>query len=112
MQPRPRAAFESEIASARAAEGAARHELAMYHLERAHGLGLRPYGPHLRSHYGTLRTGRRRDDAVEVRGQLLRLLASVGSLFGAVPIGNTGRARAPALRPMPIPADLLARSED
>jgi len=47
------------------------------------------------------------EDAREVRGQILRLLAGAPvSAIGRYPTGNTGRARVPATRPMPIRPDL------
>lgn len=43
----------------------------------------------------------------ETAGQLLRLaLVPLGSLTGRLPVGNTGRARISAFRPMPVPPDL------
>jgi hypothetical protein len=40
---------------------------------------------------------------------LFRLaLVPLGSLTGRVPVGNTGRARISAFKPMPIPSDLEA----
>lgn len=42
----------------------------------------------------------------EVLGQIVRMIGSAGSLVGAVPIGNTGRANVSAIKPMPIPSDL------
>ncbi|HEX5514904.1 MAG TPA: DUF3703 domain-containing protein [Gammaproteobacteria bacterium] len=48
----------------------------------------------------------------EVAGQILRMAASVGSLVGVLPIGNTGRATVSAFKPMPIPALLDGISQD
>jgi hypothetical protein len=50
--------------------------------------------------------GWRQRDWREVVGQLPRMLASI--LFSRVwvPLGNTGRARVSALKPMPVPEDL------
>lgn len=48
-------------------------------------------------------------DLRELWGQLVRLsVAGIGSLLGRYPVGNTGRARVPIARPMPIAADLRA----
>lgn len=48
-------------------------------------------------------------DGREAAGQLFRLaLVPLGSLTGRLPVGNTGRARISAFKPMPIPSDLEA----
>lgn len=106
MKPRLREAFEAELGRAKVFYRQGDIERCFHHLERAHILGQRHYLPHLRSHYWMLKAGWRAGDGREVRGQLLRLAASAGSLFGTVPIGNTGRARVHILKPMPIPEDL------
>jgi hypothetical protein len=50
----------------------------------------------------------RRRDARELLGQLVRLVvAGPASLVGRYPSGNTGGADVSALRPMPIPEDLV-----
>ena len=55
-----------------------------------------------------LRLGWSRRDLREVVGQIPRIFAA--ALFSRVwvPIGNTGGANVPAMRPMPIPPDLQA----
>ena len=46
-------------------------------------------------------------DFKEVLGQIPRLLVGgVKSFVGKIPVGNTGGANVPPLRPMPIPPDL------
>ena len=78
------------------------------HLERAHILSQPMAVPHVRTHVAMLGAGLRRHDRREVVGQLLRLVvAAPGSLSGRYPVGNTGGADVSALRPMPIPDDLL-----
>ena len=81
---------------------------AFKHLERAHILGQRLTSLHVRTHIAMLRLGWSRRDLREVVGQILRILAA--ALFSRiwVPIGNTGGANVPAMRPMPIPPDLRA----
>lgn len=108
MTPRLRQAFEHEWHQAAAARRAGDLARAFAHLERAHVLGQRHTGPHLRSHLGMLAIGWQRRDAREVRGQLARIVAA--ALFSRlwVPVGNTGGADVPALRPMPVPAELQA----
>ena len=83
-------------------------EQAFTHLERAHVLGQRLTWHHIQAHIGMLRIGWARRDSREVTGQLLRILAA--AIFSRiwVPIGNTGGANVPAMKPMPIPADLRA----
>lgn len=106
MTPQLRIAFENEMRLAQQHYQAGRFAPCFHHLERAHILGQRHYLPHLRSHFWMLKAGLRSRNWQEVLGQIPRLVASVGSLVGVVPIGNTGRANVSALRPMPIPADL------
>jgi len=50
-------------------------------------------------------------DVRETTGQIARMIMSVGSLLGTVPLGNTGRARISPVKPMPIPEDLQAYFE-
>jgi len=112
MKPTWRAAFEREMASAGQCFRAADFPRCFYHLERAHILGQRHYWPHVRSHWWMLRAGWQVGDAREVRGQVVRIVASVGSLIGYLPVGNTGRAHVSALKPMPIPEDLARHLTD
>ncbi|PCI60634.1 MAG: hypothetical protein COB37_09380 [Kordiimonadales bacterium] len=76
------------------------------HLERAHILGQRSYLHHLQSHWWMLKVGIKINDQREVFGQFLRLLGSAGSLFGIIPIGNTGGANVSPTKSMEIPTDL------
>lgn len=77
------------------------------HLERAHIIG-QPYPyEHSLVHWKMLKFGIAIKDTNEVIGQLPRLLVGgVKSFVGTVPIGNTGGANIPPLRPMEIPTDL------
>ena len=112
MKSAVKAAFASEMASARSAEAAGDFALAARHLERAHILGQRWYVTHVRTHYHMLRLALKRSDAKEARGQLVRLIgAGPFHLAGWVPVGNTGGADVSATRPMPIPADLQSHLE-
>ena len=102
-----RAAFAREIGQAREHLAAGRFDPAFRHLERAHILGQLRFVDHVVVHLWMLRVAAARADRREVRGQVLRLAATVpGHLFGWVPIGNTGGADVSALKPMPVPADL------
>ena len=100
------AAFEQAFADAR--EAFRRHDLevAFAQLERAHVLGQRRTRRHVAVHAWMLRVGWARRDAREVLGQLPRLVAA--ALFSRlwIPLGNTGGANVPALKPMPIDAEL------
>ncbi len=77
-----------------------------HHLERAHILGQRNYIPHVLNHYWMYKVAVKKRDIREALGQVSRMLMSVGSIIGTVPLGNTGRARISPIKPMPIPADL------
>ena len=78
-------------------------------LETAHVLAQPWAGAHVRTHWRMLRRGVRERDLREVVGQLARLVvAGPGSLTDRYPVGNTGRARVPATKPMPVPPDLAA----
>ena len=83
-------------------------------LEDAHVLSQPWAWPHVRVHAAMLAAGFRARDMAEVGGQILRLLVGgPASALGRYPVGNTGRARIPATRPMPIRpelAELLDRS--
>jgi hypothetical protein len=76
-------------------------------LEDAHVLS-QPWAVwHVRVHASMLAAGARDRDWREVWGQFVRLvLAAPGSVTGRYPVGDTGRARVPATRPMPICEDL------
>lgn len=76
--------------------------------ERAHVLGQRRTGWHLRSHVGFLRWALRFGDPREFFGQLTRLLAALAFTRIWVPVGNTGGARVSAFRPMDVPPNIAA----
>ena len=69
-------------------------ELAFDHLVRAHILGQRFTGRHVRAHW-----------------EMWRLAAALFSRIW-VPVGNTGRANVSAFAPMPVPHDLRALLEN
>lgn len=103
---RLRAAFDKEMKLAKINYRGEDYERAFYHLERAHILGQSFYLRHLLSHYWMFKVGIRRKDGRETIGQIFRIFASVGSLLGWVPRGNTGGANVNPFKPMEIPADL------
>ena len=77
-------------------------------LEYAHVLSQPWAIPHTRVHAAMLVAGWRAGDVVEVLGQVLRLLVGgPASTIGKYPVGNTGRARVSAVRPMPVRTDLV-----
>lgn len=106
MTPKLRAAFEQEMLQAKSLYHAANYSQCFHYLERAHILGQRFYIPHVINHYWMLKTGLRQHNIGEVFGQILRIIGSVGSLIGWIPIGNTGGSNVSPIKPMPIPADL------
>jgi hypothetical protein len=100
------AAYAVEISLALAALQNRDYSRCFYHLERAHILGQRSVVKHTYSHWLMFRAGLQQRDFKEVLGQIPRMLASLVFSRIWVPLGNTGRSRVPAMKPMPIPADL------
>ena len=102
-----RDAFDQELCRARERYGAGAWPQAFTHLERAHILGQRFFGPHLLTHASMLRVALRRGALKEGLAQVLRLVAVFpGAMWGWVPLGNTGGGDVSALAPMPLPDDL------
>jgi arylesterase / paraoxonase len=100
-------ALKLERALAKQALAKGDRATAFNHLERAHIIGQLGFLSHVAVHIEMLRFALSGKDGREVRGQILRLVATIpGHLFGWLPIGNTGGANVSALKPMPIPADL------
>ncbi|PTS85945.1 hypothetical protein DBR00_09360 [Pseudomonas sp. HMWF032] len=75
-------------------------------LERAHILTQRRPLLHAKSHWLMLTLGWQQRDYREVAGQLPRIIAALLASRIWVPVGNTGRARVSAFRPMPVPEEL------
>jgi Protein of unknown function (DUF3703) len=106
-------AFTQEMAKARDAYRCGDLDLSFQHLEQAHILGQRFFWRHVVSHWWMLKVGLRQGRADEIRGQLLRLIATVpGYLFGWIPKGNTGGANVSPVKPMPLPTDLAPLLEN
>ena len=99
-------AYDAEISLALKALQDREHPQCFYHLERAHILGQRSTIRHTYAHWLMFRAGLEQGDFREVLGQLPRMLASLAFSRIWVPLGNTGRSRVPAMKPMPIPEDL------
>lgn len=106
MNPTLKSAFENEMSAGRDRQAAGDFAGAFRHFERAHILGQRHVIPHTRSHVAMLLAGWQVGDWREVVGQLPRILASLVFSRIWVPLGNSGRARVSAFRPMPVPDDL------
>lgn len=81
--------------------------LAWRHLERAHIIGQAYPLPHTQVHWLMLKFGFSIKNKTEIIGQIPRLLVGgVKSFVGIIPVGNTGGANVPPLRPMEIPHDI------
>ena len=106
MNPRLRATFENEMRLGWAHQMAGDLEAAFRNFERAHILGQRSTGAHVRAHLAMLHVGWSRRDAREIVGQMSRVLAALLLSRVWVPLGNTGGANVSALRSMEIPEDL------
>ncbi len=80
---------------------------AWQHLERAHIIGQSfPY-EHSFVHWKMLQFGFKIKNTKEIIGQIPRLLiGGVKSFVGKVPIGNTGGANVPPLKPLPLAPEL------
>ncbi|OYU68018.1 MAG: hypothetical protein CFE22_01530 [Cytophagaceae bacterium BCCC1] len=78
------------------------------HYERAHILGQRYPLQHSYVHWLMLLFGIKIKSTKEVFGQIPRLIfGGAKSFVCTVPVGNTGGANVPPLKPMEIPNDLL-----
>lgn len=77
------------------------------HLERAHIIGQKYPYEHTYVHWKMLQFGIKIKSLKEVMGQIPRLLVGgVKSFVGHIPVGNTGGANVPPLKPMEVPKDL------
>jgi hypothetical protein len=77
------------------------------HYERAHIIGQRYPIQHSYVHWLMQKFGFKIKSIKEILGQIPRLIfGGVKSFGGTVPIGNTGGANVPPLKPMVIPKDL------
>jgi hypothetical protein len=77
------------------------------HIERAHILGQAWPVEHTQTHWEMMKFAFSIKDIREILGQIPRLIVGgVKSFVGEIPVGNTGGANVPPLRPMEIPKDL------
>ncbi len=106
MHPELRRAYDAEMTTAMNYYNVGNFQPAFSHLERAHILGQSFPIEHARTHWWMLKVGWRRRDFVEIAGQIPRIVGAI--LFSRiwVPVGNTGGARVPPFKSMPIPEDL------
>jgi len=103
------AAFEHALAAARRSHAAGDFRGALEHLERAHILGQRRLGRHMRVHLRMLDAALAMSDRREAAAQVWRLvLTPLGHLTGRLPEGNPGTGRVSAFASMPVPAELSA----
>ena len=101
--------YKMESEFARTAFNQKNYRKSWNHLERAHILGQSYPYEHTAVHWKMLRFGIKLKNTKEIIGQIPRLLVGgVKSFVGVIPLGNTGGADVPPLRPMEIPADLQA----
>lgn len=79
------------------------------HLERAHVIGQSYPIAHSKVHWLMLKFGFKTKNTKEIIGQLPRLFfGGVKSFVGVIPVGNTGGANVPPLKPLPINKDIQA----
>lgn len=99
--------FNKELTEAAVAFKLQHFQVSWRHLERAHILG-QPYPlAHTYVHFKMLGFGIRTKNMAEVLGQIPRLIiGGIKSFVGEIPVGNTGGANVPPLKPMQIPEDL------
>jgi hypothetical protein len=99
--------FDRELLLARFFLTSNNLENAWLHLERAHIIGQKYPFEHSLVHWKMLQFGIKIKSVREILGQLPRLLfGGVKSFVGHIPVGNTGGANVPPLKPMKTPTDL------
>lgn len=77
------------------------------HLERAHILGQAWPIEHTQVHWRMMVFAFKLKNSKEIIGQIPRLLVGgIKSFVGEIPLGNSGGADVPPLKPMEIPHDL------
>ena len=102
-----RKAYQAELNSYKSSFDQKDLSKAWNHLERAHIIGQAYPLAHTHVHWLMLKFGFAIKSRKEILGQIPRLLiGGVKSFVGIIPVGNTGGANVPPLRPMEIPDDL------
>lgn len=80
---------------------------AWQHLEKAHVIGQAYPFEHSYVHWKMLLFGIKIKSGKEILGQIPRLIfGGVKSFVGVIPVGNTGGANVPPLRPLPISLEI------
>jgi hypothetical protein len=98
---------DAELIQARAMRVARDYSAEFQHLERAHILGQASTIEHVRVHALMFAWALRQRRTRELFGQAIRIIgAATKTVFGLVPVGNTGGSDVSPFKPMPIPADL------
>ncbi len=99
--------FEAELKTAKEFLDRSEFSACWKHYERAHIIGQKYPYQHSVVHWRMLCFGIRIKSWPEIAGQIPRLLfGGIKSFVGHVPVGNTGGADVPPLKPMTIPEDL------
>ncbi len=100
--------YELELREHRNNYGSGNLQKAWRHLERAHVIGQAYPYEHSCVHLKMLQFGFRIKSARKILGQIPRLLVGgVKSFVGKIPVGNTGGANVPPLKPLPIEKDIM-----
>ncbi|HRK52678.1 MAG TPA: DUF3703 domain-containing protein [Cyclobacteriaceae bacterium] len=100
--------FEEELNQYRFNRNQKDLRTAWHHLERAHILGQAYPWQHSYVHWKMLLFGIHIKNYKEIIGQIPRLLVGgVKSFVGHIPVGNTGGANVPPLKPMAIPDEIM-----
>ncbi|QNA42933.1 DUF3703 domain-containing protein [Lacibacter sediminis] len=82
-------------------------QMAWRHLEKAHVIGQAYPFEHSYVHWKMFLFGIKIKDGKEIVGQIPRLLVGgVKSFVGKIPVGNTGGANVPPLKPLPIEEEI------
>ncbi|MFT4666204.1 MAG: hypothetical protein ACI8YQ_002624 [Polaribacter sp.] len=100
--------FEAELFEYQKELQAKNYRTAWERLERAHVIGQKYPYEHSLVHWKMLLFGIEIKDGKEIIGQIPRLLiGGVKSFVGKIPVGNTGGANVPPLKPLEIDKDIL-----
>jgi hypothetical protein len=98
---------DAELAQARQMRATQDYRAEFHHLERAHILGQASTIEHVRVHVLMLVWALRRRKMRELFGQAVRIIgAATKTIFGLVPVGNTGGSNVSPFKRMPIPTDI------
>ena len=101
--------FEQELEAYKTHFASGNFQIAWNLLERAHIIGQSYPYHHRYVHWKMLLFGIHIKDKKEIIGQIPRLLVGgVKSFVGKIPVGNTGGANIPPLKPLPISEELLS----